>query len=179
MIALRQGGWGVTPLDFNSNMVSMHGSESHLCRIIFKNLNWTWWAQKMILPKSVNNSPNNFLDQKFLRTIQHANNWSLSKQTGQATKVWKKLFKRRKSVGQCYTFFSWKYSSDGISENLRLLFWPSFPVKKNRFSMEAIQVEVFLYFCFNSFHSFKARLEKHEVLANWFGIWNVLNWVLF
>ena len=146
MIALRQGGWGVTPLDFNSNMVWMHGSESHLCRIIFKNLNWTWWAQKMILPKTVYNSPNNFLDQKFLRTIQHANNWSLSKQTGQATKVWKKLFKRRKSVGQCYTFFSWNYSSNGVSEILRLHFWPSFPAKNIGFLWKQFRLKFFYIF---------------------------------
>ena len=36
------------------------------------------------------------------------------------------------------------------------------------FLWKQLKLKFFLYFCFDSFHSFKARSEKHEVLANWF-----------
>ena len=57
-------------------------------------------------------------------------------------------------VFQLKLFKQWNFGK------LEVTFLAELSRKNYRFSMEAIQVEVFLYFCLNSFHSFKARLEK-------------------
>ena len=100
--------------DMLINIFCVRGFKMHPCRLVFKNTELSSVSTKtdfypIFLITHQKNSDHKKLVKNWL-----ANYWNSSKQIIQAIKRWKNsVCSKRKSDGQCHTFFYWEHSRHG------------------------------------------------------------------